>query len=472
MSGGGGDSTSSRPERDVVATGTPMLERVQDGLIGREAVRVGPFGPRRVTYADYTASGRAVDMIEDAIRRDVLPWYANTHTESSTTGRRTSRLREQARQAVREGVGGDDSTAVIFCGSGTTGAIDELIGILGLRRTNGAIGAELAPHERPVVFVGPYEHHSNEISWRETIADVVVIPLDARGQICTDTLERELVSHAHRPLRIGSFSAASNVTGVLSDTSAISRLLHRHDALACWDYAAAAPYVEIAMTTRRDVDPLGVKDAVFLSPHKMVGGPGSPGVLAIRRDLVRNPVPVVPGGGTVRYVSPWAHDYLDDVEHREEGGTPDIVGSIRAGLAFRLKAAIGVKVIAAREERNLAAPSTSGADTGPSRSSARRAGIGCRSCRCGYVRRPAAISTTTSWSPCSTTCSASRLAADVRVLVRMRIGCSASIRRRQSVSERRWRTAATTASATAGPGSVSRTCSPTPRSTSWFGRLR
>ena len=164
------------------------------------------------------------------------------------------------------------------------------------------------------------------------------------------------IAHADRPLKIGSFSAASNVTGILSDARAISILLHRHGALSFWDFAAAAPYVAIEMgpfaatPAGRETDPLAYKDAIFISPHKFIGGPGTPGVLVARRELFRNRVPTVPGGGTVAYVNPTEHVYLDDVEHREEGGTPAIVESIRAGLVFGLKEAVGAEAIREREE--------------------------------------------------------------------------------------------------------------------------
>ncbi len=196
--------------------------------------------------------------------------------------------------------------------------------------------------ERPVVFIGPYEHHSNELPWRETIADVVEIPEDVDGHVDTAVLKEQLENYAHRPLRIGSFSAASNVTGILTDTAGISALLHEHGALSFWDYAAAAPYI--------DVDVSGI-DAAFISPHKFIGGPGSPGVLVVRRDLVHNRVPTVPGGGTVAYVNPFEQEYLADPVLREEGGTPNIVGSIRAGMVFQLKQAVGTELIQARESR-------------------------------------------------------------------------------------------------------------------------
>ena len=323
-----------------------LVERVRRGVIGDDQLLAGPFGPRRVTYADWTASGRALSFVEDAIRGQVLPWYANTHTDSSGTGRHTTRLREQARQVIHRAVGGSDQDLVIFCGSGATAAVAKLAGLLDVGRLAGAAGAA------PVVFVGPFEHHSNLLPWRESAAEVVAVGTDARGQVDLAQLEAELVGHAGRPLLVGSFSAASNVTGTLADTGAIAALLHRHGALSVWDYSAAAPYVPIRMGASGP----GAgdhKDAVFFSPHKFIGGPQTPGVLVVRRDLARNRVPTVPGGGTVAFVDPVGQRYLDDPVAREEAGTPGIVESVRAGLVVALKQAVGTDLIQEREQRFL-----------------------------------------------------------------------------------------------------------------------
>ena len=330
-----------------------LIETIRAAIIGDDEIIETPFGPRRVIYADYTASGRSLSFIEDFLRGEVMPLYGNTHTETSAAGLQTTRYREDARRIIKESCGGDERDAVIFCGSGATGAIHKLASVLNI-----AVPSELdaryrlSDHvprqERPVVFIGPYEHHSNELVWRESLADVVTIGEDADGRIDLSMLENALVAHRDRPLKIGSFSAASNVTGIASDCRAVATLLHRHDALSFWDFAAAGPYVDIDMNPKDE--PLAAKDAVFLSPHKFIGGPGTPGVLIAKRALFANRVPTVPGGGTVRFVNSATHEYLDDPEVREEGGTPAILESIRAGMVFQLKQAVGTEAIRAREE--------------------------------------------------------------------------------------------------------------------------
>ncbi|MGA8892992.1 MAG: aminotransferase class V-fold PLP-dependent enzyme, partial [Anaeromyxobacteraceae bacterium] len=312
-----------------------------------------PFGPRLLHYADLTATGRHLDLVErfvDAIR----PLYANTHTAVATTGRVMNGLREEARAAVARSVNAGPDDVVLFTGSGATAAVNKLVGLLGLRipeplEREHHLSRLVPPDRRPVILVGPYEHHSNVLPWMESIADVEEVALDARGQIDLADLRRRARAARGRPLVAGAFSAASNVDGLLTDVRAVARVLHEEGALAFADYAAGGPYVPIDM---HPADPAERLDAVFVSTHKFLGGPEGSGVLVAHRDLFRTRTPERPGGGTVDYVSgcrPDQVDYVHRLSEREEGGTPDILGDIRAGLAFALKDHVGAAAIRAHD---------------------------------------------------------------------------------------------------------------------------
>lgn len=322
-----------------------MLEALRQDVLGEGACIRTPFGVRRVTYADHVASGRALRSVERALRDAVLPLYANTHTEDSATGAHTTRVMHDASEYVKRCLGAGPDHKIVFPGTGATGAVKRLQEILGV-----AVPADqrarlldvLPTHERLVVFVGPYEHHSNEVSWRESLAEVVTVPLDDHGLLDLAALERALADprFAGRP-KLGTFSAASNVTGLLSDVRAIARVLHRHGAWAAFDYAACAPYVKIDVAPSEPGGDDGI-DVVMLSPHKFLGGPGAAGVLLFHRALYRLAAPTTAGGGTVTYVSPTTHRFLPDIELREDAGTPGILQKMRAAMAFRVKERVGV----------------------------------------------------------------------------------------------------------------------------------
>ncbi|XP_057312745.1 uncharacterized protein LOC130654218 isoform X2 [Hydractinia symbiolongicarpus] len=321
-----------------------MMRYVAENIIGRDLVYKGPFGPRKVIYCDYTASGKSLQFIEDYIRDEVLPYYGNTHTTTSISSLQTTQLRNEAKQIIRHCTNATEDDAVIFVSSGTTGAIGKLIHSLKLEKS-------------PVVFISPYEHHSNLLPWLEIGAEIIYGEESVDGAINLAKLKETLEEYSKkgRPM-VGSFSAASNITGILTDVDNVATLLHTYGAYAFFDYATAGPYVEIDMNPHlKDPtkDKLSYKDAMFCSIHKFVGGPGTPGLLVAKKHVFINPVPSGVGGGTVLFVTHKKHHYVSDVEEREEGGTPAIVESIRAGLVFQIKEEVTPSSILQHEHKWL-----------------------------------------------------------------------------------------------------------------------
>ena len=342
-------------------------------IVGIDSAFPTPFGSRLMVYCDYTASGRCLAFVERYLQ-NLQRVYANTHTEDDLTGRSMSRLLHEAERTIKSAVNAGPNGRIVACGTGATGAIDKLQQILGVSlppATRRTVGEHLRQFfgeaefesfrqyqaaKQPVVFVGPYEHHSNEVTWRQGLATVVEVNLAADGGVDLAHLEHLLrLPEYQGRLRIGSFSAASNVTGMRSPTRAIAKLLHAHDAWACFDFAASAPYVEIDMNPPREADGGDASiDAVFISPHKFLGGPGSSGVLIFNERLYcRDLPPSVAGGGTVDYVSPADQDFIADIEEREKAGTPGVLQTLKAALAFDLKRKIGAERIEAREQELL-----------------------------------------------------------------------------------------------------------------------
>lgn len=313
-----------------------LLTRLRDGVVGDGMMIPGPKGDVPLLYADYTASGRAVDLVEQFIAGQVLPFYANSHTEGSYCGSLMTRLREEARHEIARITGCDDGCRVVFAGAGATAGLNRLVSVLMLPE-------RVAAGEKVVVLVGPYEHHSNLLPWRESGAQVIEIDEAAEGGPDLDGLVRSLSDHANADLLIGAFSAMSNVTGISPDIDDVTRLLKRHGALAIWDYAGGGPYLPMTMGTGAVA-----KDAIVFSGHKFVGGPGASGVLVLRDGIARRTTPSLTGGGTVRYVSQWSHLYSSDLVAREEAGTPDVIGNIRAALCLMTKEALGQDWIATR----------------------------------------------------------------------------------------------------------------------------
>lgn len=312
------------------------VDKVRQSVISASYVTT-PFGRRRLVYADHTASGRPLEVVEKYLESEVLPWYANTHSEMSYNGRLCTQMRETARKVIADAFGADSSYAVIFTGQGTTSAINKLVDALGIKipyALNRAYNlvSRIPENERPVILVGPWEHHSNELPWRESIGTVVEVELGDDGSFDLQKLDQALNAYRGRPL-IASFSAASNVTGVLAPLEEIAKRVKARGGLVFFDCAAVAPH------HCPRLDKIGA-DGLFFSGHKFMGGPGSPGVLIAKRSLFAE-VPTQPGGGTVTCVMSTKHWYSQSVEAREEAGTPDIIGAIRLGLAFTVRDQIG-----------------------------------------------------------------------------------------------------------------------------------
>lgn len=341
------------------------LEWLRSDIIGRNMMFHTPFGLRPLVYTDYTASGRALYSIENYLMK-VLQYYANTHTEDDFTGKTMTKMLHDAEKKIKSLVNAGEKGKIIFTESGTTGGIAKLQEILGVywppatrERVNSYLdscntrypdrtrcGLELHNyiHEsKPIVFVGPYEHHSNEIMWRQTLCDIIEIPLGDNEELDFDKLE-EIVSDVKyaKRTKIGSFSATSNVSGLKTDVYEVARILHKHGAIACFDFAACAPYIDIDMNKNSE----SYFDAIYLSPHKFLGGPGTSGVLIFNEDIYPKELPpTIAAGGTVDYVSPTKEEFIKDIETREKPGTPGIMQALRTSLVFQLKEKVGTDVI-------------------------------------------------------------------------------------------------------------------------------
>ncbi|MSQ97896.1 MAG: aminotransferase class V-fold PLP-dependent enzyme [Xanthomonadales bacterium] len=349
------------------------FEHLCQQVVGADAPINTPFGQRLMVYADYTASGRCLTLVERYLQ-NLQRIYVNSHTEDDISGRSMTHLLEEAENSIKRSVNAGPTGRIVPVGSGATGAIDKFQQIIGimlppatrqnldglLQRAFGKTGRQefkqqLDQHQ-PVVFVGPYEHHSNEVSWRQGLTTVVAVPLDSEGGIDLAALEALLMVPAYQGrMRIGSFSAASNVTGMRSPVHEIAALLHRHDAIACFDFATSAPYVEIDMNPPANQYPGDASlDAIFISPHKFLGGPGSSGILVFNKRLYHEELPPsVSAGGTVDYVGPTSQDFIRDIEEREKAGTPGVLQILKAALVFEMKDRIGVAAIEHREHELL-----------------------------------------------------------------------------------------------------------------------
>jgi selenocysteine lyase/cysteine desulfurase len=332
----------------------------RDNIIGIDAEIKTPYGTKKLIYADWIASGRLYSHIEKRMLEEIGPLVGNTHSESTATGRAMTDAYHLAQKIVKHHVNADDNDVILFTGTGMTSAIAKLQRLLGLKIPEQAVNycpfthgeynkcRDIPNEKRPVVFLTHTEHHSNHTSWFETLADVIVLEPSADLTVDPEVLRREIVKYKDRPLLIGSFSSCSNVTGYFPPYYELARIMHEHKGYCFVDFAASAPYVDIDM---HPSDKMHQLDAIFFSPHKFLGGPGSAGVLIFSRELYKNEIPDSPGGGTVKWTNRWGgYSYITDIEVKEDGGTPGFLQGIKAALAVKLKEKMGTQKIIAREE--------------------------------------------------------------------------------------------------------------------------
>lgn len=326
-----------------------FFNKFRKRTIGNDAYYNTPIGKQKLLYADWVASGRLYKPIEDKITQIIGPFVANTHSESSETGMLMTKAYHLAHKKIKEHVNADEHDVIITSGSGMTYVINKLQRILGLR-TCGKLSHHkcLNEIERPVVFITHMEHHSNQTSWYETIADVVL--LKPNGDLLVDLkeLKKKLKKYQDRKIKIGSFTACSNVTGIETPYHQMAKLMHEYNGLCFIDFAASAPYVDMNMHPANKMEKL---DGIMFSPHKFLGGPGTSGVLVFDSRIYKNEVPDNPGGGTVDWTNPWGeYKYIDNIEVREDGGTPGFLQAMRTALCISLKNKMGTDNIRKREE--------------------------------------------------------------------------------------------------------------------------
>jgi selenocysteine lyase/cysteine desulfurase len=324
------------------------FNQFRENIVGIHQTFESPYGEQNLIYTDWTASGRLYHPIENKMLHKFGPFVANTHTETATSGAAMTLAYHEARKIIKGHVHANSNDVLITYGSGMTGVVNKFQRILGLKVSENLKDHTNIPEEiRPIVFISHMEHHSNQTSWLETIADVEVVPCNNEGLVCLESFEKCIKKHEHRKIKIVSMTSCSNVTGIKTPYHKVAKLIHSYNGLCFVDFACCAPYVHIDMHPKDEAESL---DAIYFSPHKFLGGPGSAGVLVFNKRLYKNTVPDNPGGGTVSYTNPWGqHDYFDDVETREDGGTPAFLQTIRIALAIQLKEKMGTENIRNRE---------------------------------------------------------------------------------------------------------------------------